>query len=64
MVSQTPAAQDYLAEEIQRLQSPVQMRGTGVIGTTINLIGSLILIIGLMYLMMLGIKFIYVKASI
>ncbi|MFP4465487.1 MAG: flagellar biosynthetic protein FliO [Candidatus Goldiibacteriota bacterium] len=35
-----------------------------MIGTTINLIVSLLFIIGLMYLVMLGIKFIYVKASI
>lgn len=58
------AEKGYLADEIAGLEKPAQIKGPGIIGTTINLILALLFVIGLSYLLMAGLKYFYFKASI
>lgn len=58
------AEKGYLADEIANLEKPAEIKGPGIVGTTINLILALLFVIGLSYLLMAGLKYFYVKASI
>lgn len=59
-------AQDkgYLASEYGAITSPKAIPAPSIVSTTINLLVSLLFIIGLIYLVAAGLKFFYVKASI
>lgn len=59
-------AQDtgYLSGAYGAIQAPKAVSGPSVLSTTINLLISLLFIIGLIYLVTAGLKFFYVKASI
>ncbi len=54
----------YLANEIKNIENPAAIKSPSVVGTTINLILSLLFVIGLIYLVMVALKFFYVRTSI
>jgi len=54
----------YLTDELNSIQNPVIPKAPGVMKTTINLIVSLLFVIGLIYIFMVLLKFFYVKAAI
>ena len=57
-------AAGYLSGEMGRIENPVMPSSPGILGTTINLLVSLLLVIGLIYLVMAALKYFYVRASI
>ncbi|MCE5301099.1 MAG: flagellar biosynthetic protein FliO [Spirochaetia bacterium] len=58
------AGEGYLAKEIKDVQVPRAVPAPTLMSTVINLVLSLLFVIGLIYLVTLAIKFFYVKASV
>ena len=54
----------YLAGEFEAIANPQPMRNNSILTTVINLILSMLFVIGLIYIVMLAIKYFYVRASI
>jgi flagellar biogenesis protein FliO len=54
----------YLSSEIGKMDKPAEAKGPGIISTIVNLVLGLLFVIGLAYLVMIGLKFFYVRASI
>jgi flagellar biogenesis protein FliO len=61
-----PALSDtgYLAQEIKNVEHPVLPQAPGTVSTVINLLVSLLFVIGVIYLVMIALKFFYVRAAI
>lgn len=54
----------YLEQEINNIKNPQPIKSQGILGSIVNFILSLLFVIGLIYIMMLALKFFYIKASI
>lgn len=55
---------EFLGSALQSVQSPQTIKGPGVISTAINLLLSLLFVIGLIFLVSVGLKYFYVRASV
>jgi flagellar biogenesis protein FliO len=54
----------YLASELNNIENPAVPKAPSAVGTTINLLVSLLFVIGIIYIVMVALKFFYVRASI
>lgn len=54
----------YLEQEINNIKNPQPIKSQGILSSIINFLLSLIFVIGLIYIMMLALKFFYIKTSI
>lgn len=54
----------YLEQEINNIQNPKPIKSPGILGSIINFLLSLSFVIGLIYIVMLALKFFYIKTSI
>lgn len=58
------AGEEYLSTEIDTIENPVVPQAPGLLETIFKLIISLLFVIGLIYILMIALKFFYVRASI
>ena len=53
---------EYLSKEIKNIENPEMPHGPGIISTSVNLLISLLFIIGLIYLTIIALKYFYNKS--
>jgi flagellar biogenesis protein FliO len=64
-VSGKAADDGYLTKELNSIENPTLVpKAPSAVGTTVNLLVSLLFVIGIIYLFMVALKFFYVRASI
>ena len=63
-VTPTAIATEFLSGALQSVQAPQTIKGPGVVSTAINLLLSLLFVIGLIFLVSVGLKYFYVRASV
>ncbi len=64
-VTETASAQKpYLAAELNNIENPPIPKAPSALGTTLSLFISLLFVIGVIYVVMIALKYFYVRASI
>lgn len=55
---------EYLSKEIENIENPEVPHGPGIVSTSVNLLISLLFIIGLIYLTVIALKYFYSKSMV